>query len=118
MFSRLCLVPQSGQIIVTLSVLESAGVPRYSLPQIGQVLAVFSEFFISHTPFAQIKCMPQILQMESEITVALNAGSDIGTARNAKWSFFVHDVHKSLDFSAVYGDFHFSFVVESRAALR
>ncbi|MDE5582241.1 MAG: hypothetical protein K2J08_00860 [Ruminococcus sp.] len=56
--------------------------------------------------------------MESKITVSLNAGSNIMTARNPQRSILVHDVHKSLDFSAVYGHFHFGFIVEIRASLR
>lgn len=123
MFSRLCLVPQSGQIIVALSILESAGAPWYSPPQTGQVFAMFSEFFISYTSFAQIECKPQMLQMESEITVALNAGSDVKTAWNPQRSVLVHDVHKGcnwLRFSVFVKfdrQFHFLFVVEIRISL-
>ncbi len=57
-----------------------------------------------------------MLQIKSEITVALNTGSHVGTARNSQRSVLVHNVHKSLEFSAIYCDFQFGFVVESRAA--
>ena len=86
-------------------------------PHFGQILGSLISLFISYTPFADIECKPQIFQIKSEITIALNAGSHVGTAWNSQRSVLMHDVHESLDFSAVYGDFHFLFVVESRMSL-
>lgn len=100
-----------------LSVREVAGLPWYSAWQSGQIIIGFSFVFIFIPPFADIQGIFKEFQTESEIGIADSTRADVRGGRNADFSVFVHDVHKSLDFPAFYGDFHFRFVVEIRTAL-
>lgn len=69
------------------------------------------------------KHQDEIRRLEEEKAQALSerdeARAELEKAanRNFQLSVFAHDVHKGLDFSMIYSDFHFGFVVESREAL-
>ena len=77
MLSSACRMPQSGQMSVWLSVLESAGTPEYSFPQSGQTAETgLSVFMVVHLPFADVHGFPQVFQVKAELAVSIHTGTD------------------------------------------
>ncbi len=109
-------VPQSGQIAVALSSLDSAGLPRYSLPHFGQIRNVLSGVSILHTSLACFDCCAYILCVESEIFIPRFAHPNIEFGRHPKRAFLVHDVNKCINFLLGFFqcNLHVLFVVERR----
>ena len=115
MLSSACRMPQSGQMGVWLSVLESAGTPEYDFPQSGQIAEIgLSVFMVVHLPFADVHGFPQVFQVKTELAVSVHTGADVGRSGNAQFPFLVHDVHKGGQLFSGFckGKFQFRFVVE------
>lgn len=115
MLSSACRMPQSGQMGVWLSVLESAGTPEYSFPQSGQIAETgLSVFMVVHLLFADVHGFPQVFQVKTELAVSVHTGANIGRSGNAQFPFLVHDIHKGSQLFSGFckRKFQFRFVVE------
>ena len=86
MLSSACRMPQSGQMGVWLSVLESAGTPEYEFPQSGQIAEIgLSVFMVVHLPFADVHGFPQVFQVKAELAVSIHTGADVGRSGDAQF---------------------------------
>ena len=102
MLSSACRMPQSGQMGVWLSVLESAGTPEYSFPQSGQIAETgLSVFMVVHLLFADVHGFPQVFQVKTELAVSVHTGANIGRSGNAQFPFLVQIYTKAVSFFPV-----------------
>ena len=89
MLSSACRMPQSGQMGVWLSVLESAGTPEYGFPQSGQTAETgLSVFMVVHLPLADVHGFPQVFQVKAELAVSVHTGADVGRSGTQRRSAF------------------------------
>ena len=70
---RACLVPQSGQIRVTPSILDIAGVPAKGLPQMGQICVCRLVLIFTATPPTFVNCFVQKAFIKLKCSVPFEA---------------------------------------------
>ena len=118
MLSKACRVPQSGQISVSLSFLDSAGGSAYAFPHSGQTrICRISLFIFSrlHTPVISVQ---ENVLIKTEGVVAFQTGSHVKITGDTDGPVLMHNVNKSVHSTVFAGADtfvthpHFPFVVE------